>query len=180
MMQTLSRRLLNLLLFVALAAPASARQSPTQPNQPFREPTPQPFAWWRSEALKKELALSADQITRIDKIWETTRVELHQEKDELEKLEAKFSRLLRSNADEALLSRQIDRVEMARANANKTRSLMLVQMRKVLTPEQRTRLDELHAQWLQDARSVPLGARPQTKDDPKDQSKKAERKSQEP
>ena len=42
-----------------------------------------------------------------------------------------------TTADEATLTRQIDRVETARAAANKTRSLMLVQMVKVLTPEQR-------------------------------------------
>ncbi len=52
----------------------------------------------------------------------------------MSRLEAKLSRLIQIDADEAALSRQIDRVETARANANKTRSLMLVQMRKVLTP----------------------------------------------
>ncbi len=58
---------------------------------------------------------------RIDKIWETTRVELRQEWDELSKLEGKLSRLIQVDADEAVLTRQIDRVETARAAANKTR-----------------------------------------------------------
>jgi Spy/CpxP family protein refolding chaperone len=115
--------------------------------------TPQtlPFPWWKSEPFKKELGLSADQSGRIDKIWETTRPELRGEWDELSKLEEKLSHLIQRDADEALLSRQIDRVESARANANKTRSLMLVQMLKVLTPDQRVRFKTLHDRWQQDA-----------------------------
>jgi Spy/CpxP family protein refolding chaperone len=111
---------------------------------------PRPFAWWKSEPFKKELGLTTDQSTRIDKIWETTRLELRQEWDELSKLEAKLSRLIQSDADEAALTRQIDRVETARANANKSRSLMLVQMLKVLTPDQRTRFNALHDRWQQE------------------------------
>lgn len=121
------------------AAPALAQRLPDQ--------QPRPFAWWKSEPFKKELGLTDDQTGRIDRIWETTRVELRQEWDELSRLEAKLSRLIQSDAEEAVLSRQIDRVETARASANKTRSLMLVQMLKVLTPDQRTRFTELHDRW---------------------------------
>ena len=123
------------------AAPAIAQRPPEAPR---------PFAWWKSEPFKKELGLTADQSARIDKIWETTRVELRQEWDELSKLEAKLSRLIQNDADEAVLTRQIDRVETSRAGANKTRSLMLVQMLKVLTPEQRTRFNSLHDRWQQE------------------------------
>jgi len=131
------------------AAPAIAQRPPEAPR---------PFAWWKSEPFKKELGLTTDQSARIDKIWETTRVELRQEWDELSKLESKLSRLIQNDADEAVLTRQIDRVETARAGANKTRSLMLVQMLKVLTPEQRTRFNTLHDRWQQDR---PDSTRPQ-------------------
>jgi Spy/CpxP family protein refolding chaperone len=123
------------------ASPLLAQRSPDPPR---------PFAWWKSEPFKKELGLTADQSSRIDKIWETTRVELRQEWDELSKLEAKLSRMIQSDADEAALTRQIDRVETSRMNANKSRSLMLVQMVKVLTPEQRTRFNALHDRWQQE------------------------------
>ncbi|MGC4082665.1 MAG: periplasmic heavy metal sensor [Vicinamibacterales bacterium] len=133
---------LRLRLLVAMlllsAAPALAQRPPDGPR---------PFPWWKSEPFKKELGLSANQSTRIDKIWETTRVELRQEWDELSKYETKLSRLIKSDADEATLARMIDRVETARASANKTRSLMLVQMLKVLTPDQRTRFGALHDKW---------------------------------
>jgi len=123
------------------AAPALAQRPPDPPR---------PFAWWKSEPFKKELGLTADQAAHIDKIWETTRPELRQEWDELSKLEAKLSKLIQIDADEAVLTRQIDRVETARAGANKTRSLMLVQMIKVLTPDQRTRFNALHDRWQQE------------------------------
>lgn len=102
-----------------------------------------PFYWWRSESFKKELGLSADQATKIDGIHQTTLPELRQEWDELNKFEAKLSKLLESGNDEALIARQIDRVETARANLNKTRSLMLARIRLVLNPEQRAKFKVL-------------------------------------
>jgi Spy/CpxP family protein refolding chaperone len=139
---------------LAVAAPALAQRPPDSPR---------PFPWWKSEPFKNELGLTADQSARIDKIWETTRPELRQEWDELSRLEGKLSRLIQSDADEAVLTRQIDRVETARANANKTRSLMLVQMLKVLTPDQRTRFNTLSERRQHDrpkADSTPGARRP--------------------
>ncbi len=151
MLQNSRARLLAVVLFMASSTVAFGQQPP---SPPFGQ-TSQPFVWWKSEVFKTELKLSTDQIARIDRIWEATRPELRLEFDELSRLEDKFSRLLQNDADEAMLSRQIDRVETARANANKTRSLMLVQMRKVLTPEQRGSLDAIHARWLKDQNQRP-------------------------
>ena len=111
---------------------------------------PRPFPWWKSEPFKKELGLTSDQSARIDKIWEATRPELRQEWDALSALETKLSKLIQDDKDEAVLTRQIDRVETARASANKTRSLMLVQMLKVLTHDQRARFNALHDRWQQE------------------------------
>jgi periplasmic protein CpxP/Spy len=109
-------------------------------------PPRHPPVWWKSEEIVKELGLSADQSARIEKIFQAIRPELRQEYDELDRLEAKLSRLIQSDTlDEAGLARQIDRVETARANANKTWSLMLWRMRQVLTADQRIRLKALQA-----------------------------------
>ena len=139
---TIPLRIRLLVAALLLSAAPALAQRPADP--------PRAFAWWKSEPFRKELALSADQAARIDKIWESTRPELRQEWDEFSKLDAKLSRLLKDDADETVLTRQIDRVETARAGANKTRSLMLVQMLKVLTPDQRTRFTTLHARGQQD------------------------------
>jgi Spy/CpxP family protein refolding chaperone len=129
-------------------------------GQPFG-PQPVSFAWWKSEPFKKELGISADQSSRIERIWDSTRLELRQEWDELSRLEEKFSRLIQNDADEAVLARQIDRVETARANTNKTRSLMLVQMLKVLTPDQRSRFNTVYARWQQEMLRHPSAPAPQ-------------------
>ena len=60
--------------------------------------------------------------------------------------EAELSRLIAVNADEWAVTRQVDKVEGIRANLNKTRTLMLLRMRQVLTPDQRVQLNKLYEQ----------------------------------
>ncbi len=153
-MQTLRRQCLALALLVSAVVPSFSQQPPTVPSGRL----PPTFAWWRSESFTLELGLTADQAVQIDKIWEATRPELRVELDDLSRFESKLSRLIQEDADEAALSRQIDRVETARANANKTRSLMFVQMRKALTPDQRVRLDALHDRWARAQKSSGVGS----------------------
>jgi Spy/CpxP family protein refolding chaperone len=145
MTKSLRRQLMAGALLLMCATPVLAQMR----TSPIVQPPPPPFAWWKSEDSRRELGLTADQSGRIDKIWQTTRPELRAEWDELERLESKLSMLIKKDADEAALARQIDRVETARANANKTRSLMLVQMMKVLTPDQRTRLSAMHDRYME-------------------------------
>ena len=133
-MNLLSRRQVPVAcLVVAFAvAPALAARQAQSPR------------WWKSEATVKELGLTAEQSTRIEEIFETTVLELRQEWEELDRLESKLSRMIKDDRhDEATIARQIDRVETARAGANKTRSLMLMRMRRVLTPDQRIRLEQI-------------------------------------
>ena len=107
-----------------------------------------PRGWWRTESIVKELGLTSEQTARLNAIFETTMPELRQEREELERLEAKLSRMIQDERmDEASLARQIDRVETARANGNKTRSLMLMRMYRVLTRDQRVRFDQMSKHW---------------------------------
>jgi len=122
--------------------------------------TPPPFYWWRSEQFKKDLGLTAEQLTRIDRIHQSTLPELRQEWDDFNRCDTKLSRLIETSSDEALLARQIDRVETARANLNKTRSLMLARMRLVLTPDQRARYKVL-AEERESQNRRPPGQNPQ-------------------
>jgi Spy/CpxP family protein refolding chaperone len=114
--------------------------------------------WWKSQPVVSELALTTEQSARIDQIWESTAPELREEWEQLDHLEAKLTRMIEENIDEAQLGRQIDRVETARANANKTRSLMLYRMRQVLTPEQRERLKTIQQRRASRDRQSPSSA----------------------
>ncbi len=84
-------------------------------------------------------------------------VDLRRQKDELDKVEAQLSHLIETNADEAMVTKQIDHVEMARAALNKTRTLMLLHMRQVLTPDQRTKLSAMRDRPDRDQRNRERG-----------------------
>jgi Spy/CpxP family protein refolding chaperone len=109
-------------------------QPPQQGQNPPR------FAWWRSEPYQKNLGLSADQVNRLEAIFQAVLPELRKGRDDLDHHEAELSRLIETGADEALVTRQLDKVEAIRSRVNKTRQLMLLHHRQVLTPEQRVKL----------------------------------------
>ncbi len=103
---------------------------------------PRPSKWWQSPACKDRVGLSQTQTTEIERIFQSVRDELRAEKAELERQEAVLSRLLNDrDADEAVVVRTIDRVEAARSALAKTRTLMLYRMHRLLSPEQRKKLE---------------------------------------
>src|SRR5215831_16981398 len=108
------------------------------------------FPWWRDAQFQKDLSLTAEQSARIDSVFQSTITLLRQKKAELDQQEAELSRLIAANADEAVVVRQVDKVEGIRANLNKNRTLMLLRMRQVLTPDQRVKLNKLYEQYQKD------------------------------
>ncbi|MCC7418077.1 MAG: Spy/CpxP family protein refolding chaperone [Acidobacteria bacterium] len=130
------RVLLAAALVAALAGPAAA----------------QSYAWWKSEAMKKEIGLSDEQSAKIDAVVQSTMPTLRQGKGDLDREEAELSRLIEINAGEPDVIRQIDKVESIRAFLNKTRTLMLLRERQVLTPEQRTALRASYEKSRRDRR----------------------------
>jgi Spy/CpxP family protein refolding chaperone len=108
------------------------------------------FPWWRDAQFQKDLSLSADQSARIDSVFQSTVSLLRQKREELDQQEAELSRLIAANAEEAVVVRQVDKVEAVRASLNKHRTLMLLRMRQVLSPDQRVRLNRIYEQWQKD------------------------------
>ena len=111
------------------------------------------FPWWRDAQFQRDLSLTSDQSARIDAVFQKTIPSLRDKRTELDAQEEELSRMIAANADEALVVKQVDRVESIRAHLNKTRTLMLLRMRQVLTPEQRVKLNQLYEQWQKDHRS---------------------------
>lgn len=105
------------------------------------------FPWWHDAQFQKELSLTADQSGRIDSVFQSTISLLRQKREELDQQEAELSRLIAANADEAAVVRQVDKVEGIRASLNKHRTLMLLRMRQVLSPDQRVKLNKLYEQY---------------------------------
>jgi len=127
------RRLLPAILF-SLALAASAL------GQSFG------FAWWRDPQFQRDLSLTADQVNRIETVFQSTIPTLRAKKTDNCPRADELSRLVATNADETVVTRQVDRVEAIRSHMNKMRTLMLLHMRQVLTPDQRVKLNKLYEQ----------------------------------
>jgi Spy/CpxP family protein refolding chaperone len=110
------------------------------------------FPWWRDAQFQRDLSLTSDQTTRIENLFQSTVGALRSKKAELDQQEDELSRLIASNADEAAVIKQVDRVEAIRSNLNKMRTLQLLHIRQVLTPDQRMKLNKIHDQWEKDHR----------------------------
>jgi Spy/CpxP family protein refolding chaperone len=108
------------------------------------------FPWWKDDKFVRELGLTPDQSAKIDVIFRANYPQLSQNREELDRQESELSRLISANADDAQVTRQIDKVELVRASLNKMRTLMLLNMVRVMTPEQRVRFNPIHEQWLRD------------------------------
>jgi Spy/CpxP family protein refolding chaperone len=114
----------------------------TLPSYAETSEAQRPSKWWQDPACKTRVGLTDAQTAEIDRIFLSVRDELRAEKAELEKQEAALSRLLAESSDnEAVVVRTIDRVEAARSALAKTRTLMLYRMHRLLSPEQRRKLE---------------------------------------
>ncbi len=144
------------LAFLVLPCSASAQSRPVklprQGDQPSGDSKGDdrggqrcgPVKWWQDEKFKTELRLSSDQSARIDAIFETTFPKLRASYEELGRREDQLSSLISANdATEAAVLRQADQVEAIRTELSKTRVLMLFRIRRVLSPEQRDKLQQM-------------------------------------
>lgn len=126
-------------LAIAILASTStlpATQGKTSPGTPGGK-------WWLSDYYKKELGLTAEQTRRMEEIFQKALPTLKVQKTALDEAEAKFERLVERGDDNQVME-QVNLVEAARADLNKTRTLMLLGMRKVLTRDQWARFTALH------------------------------------
>lgn len=119
----------------------------------------QGFRWWTDESVQKRLSLSPEQSRRIDDVFRQAVPALRSGKQRLDAAERELSVLFEASVDEAPIVRQLELVEARRAELNKTRTLMLLHMRRVLSPDQRAGLDDLHRERERDRRG-PRGRSP--------------------
>jgi Spy/CpxP family protein refolding chaperone len=137
------RFIVLLLVSVALAATfVHANQSTNPPK------------WWTSETYKRDLGLTADQSRKLEDIFQAAAPALRTQRKALEDAEAQFEKLVTQADDKAVID-QINRVVSARADLNRSHSIMLFRMRRVLTPEQWTKLGTLTEREKQKAVEKP-------------------------
>jgi Spy/CpxP family protein refolding chaperone len=105
----------------------------------------QGFKWWQTERFQKELALTAEQITRIEGIYQTTEPLLRAQKQAFDRREEKLSKTIADpKSDEPAVLLASDRLEAARTELSRTRTLMVFRIRRVLTDEQNVKITAMH------------------------------------
>jgi Spy/CpxP family protein refolding chaperone len=112
----------------------------------------QGFKWWQSDTFIKGLGLTQEQSTKIEAVFQKTLPVLRQQKDALDKSEADFNQMVEAS-DDAQVMAQVSVVEAARSELNKSRTMMLLRMRRVLTPDQRVKFVMLQQQMRNRGRS---------------------------
>jgi Spy/CpxP family protein refolding chaperone len=134
-------------------APQKAATAATPGKDGQRGPAegiPQRFKWWQDEKIKAELHLSLEQSARCEEIFQASYVKLKPVADDLGKREEQLSNLISGNdVTETELLKQADQVEALRSQLNKSRTLMLFRMRRVLSAEQRAKLVEIQKMQME-------------------------------
>jgi len=91
--------------------------------------------WWQDEQFRRELALTAEQSARLEAIFQKTQPTLRERMQTLNQAEDQLDRLIEKGDDASVLE-YVGVVETARAELNKTRTMMLLRMRRALTADQ--------------------------------------------
>lgn len=105
----------------------------------------QSFRWWHDDMFRRELGLTSEQITRVEAIFQQSLPHLRKHKDALDRAQAEFDRLVERGSDVNVME-QVNAVESARAELNKTRVMMLLRMRRSLTADQWAKFSALQQQ----------------------------------
>ena len=112
--------------------------------------------WWVDPKLRADLGITDQQSAAVEAVWSKSLPALRDARERLDKLEDTLSLMTqRDGSDEAAVIAQIERVENTRAEANKTRTLMIYRMNKILTVEQRAKVKALFDRPDQGRRGSP-------------------------
>ena len=99
--------------------------------------------WWQSEQYRRELGLTTEQSRRLEDVFQSAVPTLKALKKALDQAEGEFERLVERGDDGSVMD-QVERVEAARAELNKSHTMMMLRMRKVLTADQWAKFTAMH------------------------------------
>jgi Spy/CpxP family protein refolding chaperone len=102
-----------------------------------------PGRWWDDDHFAKSLGLNKDQQHRMDAVFKENKAPLLKFYKTLQHEESQLEKLSRAKVlDEAQIDLQIDHVVQARGDLEKANAHLLIEIRKQMTPDQTSRLDE--------------------------------------
>jgi Spy/CpxP family protein refolding chaperone len=140
--------LASLLCLATVSAPAIAQDSHAPDQAQTNEHRGNHGRWWDNPHVAQKVGLTDAQKQQMDAIFEKHRPHLEELNATLKREEATLHPLLQADTlDEHKVLRQIDVVAQARANLEKANARMLFGLRKVLTPDQWKKLQEMAREW---------------------------------
>jgi Spy/CpxP family protein refolding chaperone len=120
--------------------PEQGQTASSKPEERRRDERRMP--WWKAADTRAELGISDKQSKGIDEVFEATFPSLRAAKEELDKLDQLVARTIKEGtADISTVNQQVGQAEQARAKLATTRTMMLYRMHRLLSPEQRTKLN---------------------------------------
>jgi Spy/CpxP family protein refolding chaperone len=130
--------------FAALEASAAGRHAQNGPHGPGMQGYGEQGDWHGGgDHGLASLNLSQSQKDRIAKIRESHQKDMIQSRADLQLAQLEFRKLMRSDdPDKRALNAQIDRMSSIRADMMKSRVDQRLQVRDILTPDQRSKLRE--------------------------------------
>jgi Spy/CpxP family protein refolding chaperone len=112
--------------------------------------------WWKHPNVASELNLTPEQSSEIEKIFMRSRPKLIDLRADLEKKQLTLQSAMEDKtAERSAVEKKIEDVETARAALQKTRAMMLLDMKQVLKPEQWDKLlarQQEHRERIQERR----------------------------
>ncbi len=107
----------------------------------------QRFRWWKDDRFAREMALTPDQSSRIESVFQAAQPELRAQARALSMLEEALSKLVQeARVEDSEVEHFITKVESARADLAKTRTMMVYRIRRILSLGQNEKLHELFEQ----------------------------------
>jgi periplasmic protein CpxP/Spy len=142
-----------LLAFITLITAAAVAQGPGPMGMGPMGPGPHmgmgpqhgPFgAWWKNSEVVKELQLTDAQVKQIGQTFLDYRLKLIDLRADVERQETKLQPLLEADQpNEQQVSSQVDAVVAARGRLEKTNTMMMLAIRRVLSVDQWKKLQAI-------------------------------------
>lgn len=142
---------LLLLPVLALAqAPAPPPGGPHPPGKDYfyvRTKGPDLGAWWKDSEIVRQIQLSDAQVSQIEQTFLNARLKLIDLNADVQRQETLLQPLVDADQmDEAKISTQLDQLLAARTRLEKSKMMLMFDIRKVLSVEQWKKLQEIQHQ----------------------------------
>ena len=121
-------------------------------------------AWWKNSKVVEKLQLSDYQVKQLEEVFYQHRLKLIDFGAEMEKADMKLRQMLNADTvDESQVNTQVDQVLAARGKMEREFTMLTLNFRKILTPDQWKQLQAIRGEdRMFFHRAVPPGGGPMT------------------